>query len=279
LKKEKPEKTQRTWLRLVPWVLLIGLIAFIGIDGYFNEWRTPKRIWYWNTLELRGTSDTLWRLKANKDFTLIEIKDVRTIAIPESLSVFDKMYCDSGYYRLYFRYSDTASVQLQKMYQTLKTVDTANTFQKSINDAKKVYSNLQSLLGKPSPPSQDSISKNTQDTTIKFNQSNVGMQTNDEAMTAVKKILSSPPILVGVGLGVAISMGIDLLRGNAYCAVSKMDVFLVDSLQLGVRTGKWEGLPIDILWAFKQKKIIDSVQVNATADSTSRTVDSVKTKK
>jgi hypothetical protein len=43
------------------------------------------------------------------------------------------------------------------------------------------------------------------------------------------------------------------LRGNAYVAISKDDVFRLDSVKVGSRVGKWEGLPIDILWVFARQ--------------------------
>ncbi len=96
---------------------------------------------------------------------------------------------------------------------------------------------------------------------------------SDEVVAVAKKLMSDPRVLAGVGIGIVASAGIDLLRGNAYLAYSKDDVFRLDTLKVGSRVGTWEGSPIDILWAFGKQDTSGGVKLwkdstaAATADS------------
>lgn len=255
MKKEVDDKQQhRTWPRKLIAILSLALIAFVASDGYFNQWKTIKRIWSWNTLELQGQNNLTWRLKAGQDFQLINISDVRTTVRAESLLVFDQPLRDSGYYRLYFRPSDSVSVHLQKMYRTLLSYDTAGTITRSIEDTKKAYHNIQLLFGLDSATARDSLVNRTSDTTKQLSHTSLSLGGDEETSVALKKLLGSPQVIVGVGIGIALSAGSDLLRGGAYCAIAKNDVFRIDSIKLGMRVGVWEGAPIDILWALKKKE-------------------------
>src|SRR4030067_1591852 len=86
-------------LRKLLAVIILAMIAFAATDGYFNEWKTSKRLLYWNRLELKENKDSTRHLTARIDFRMIGIPEVRTNTIPESLRVFDQPLSDSGYYR------------------------------------------------------------------------------------------------------------------------------------------------------------------------------------
>lgn len=253
VKKDKAEKPARTWPRKLVAVLIFILTAFMASDAYFNEWRTFKRLWHLNTLELRERNSSVWHLKAKRDFQIIPIADVRTITTADSLVVFDKSYQDSGYYRLYFRSSDSISPQLQKMYQTLSKYDTAGTVLRSIEDTKRAYRNFQILLGMDSAFVKDSTRVPKTDSTKQTSRTSLG--DDDETSVAIKKILGSPQLILGVGAGLALSAGSDLLRGKAYCAIAKNDVFHIDSVKVGAKVGTWQGDSIDVIWALRKKEL------------------------
>jgi hypothetical protein len=249
VKKEKAEKPVRTWARRLAVLLVFILAAFIASDGYFNDWKTLKRLWHWNSLELTERNNSDWQLKAERDFQLIPISDVRTIANADSLVIFDKPYADSGYYRLYFRASDSASAQLQKMYRVLTKYDTAGNVLRAIEDTKRAFRNFQALLGIDTASVHDTTLIPKSDSTQQV--SRTGLGGDAEISVAMRKVLASPQLIIGVGLGLAMSAGSDFLRGNAYCAIAKNDVFHIDSIKLGAKVGTWQGDSIDVLWAFK----------------------------
>ena len=257
------QQTLQSRLRKLVAVILLAMAAFAATDGYFNEWKTSKRLLYWNRLELKEHNESTWHLTSRIDFRMIGIPDVRTITIPESLKVFDQPLRDSGYYRLYFRFSDTASVQLQKMYQTLSSLDTSRILQRTVEDAKKAFQNIQGLLGKSPAPVSDTTFVHTNDSSNQISQITLTMNPEDEAAFVIKKLFGSPQVILGVGIGMALSAGVDLLRGDAYCAIAKSDVFRTDSLKIGAYAGTWEGMPIDILWAMKKVEIQQPVHISS----------------
>jgi hypothetical protein len=254
--KDKPDDStlQRTWPRTLAAVVLFALIAFAGSDGYFNEWKTFRRLGSWNTLELRDRGDSTWQLTARRDFWLLSIADIRSITVPESLAKFDQSYGDSGYYRIYFRMSDTSSSRLQRMADFLALVDTGRALSRSVDDAKRALRNLGKLLGGPKPLVKDTIPSGNRDTTERLLRSSQSLGTEDEAIAVARKIATNPQVIIGLGLGIAASTGIEMLRGNAFCAISEKDVFRVDSIKAGARTGKWEGSSIDIMWVLAKKR-------------------------
>jgi hypothetical protein len=266
--KEKKEPV-RNRLQKIAAVLLLALIAFVGIDGYFNSWGTIRSLAALNTLELRDKSGHSWDLVAKKDFQLVSIKDVRNVLSPDSLFAFDRQYREDGFYRLYFRTSDSASAKLQKMYQTLQAVDSGQTIKRTIEDAERAYQNLQRILRFNRPELRDSVSRIPADSTAKFSKSDLDLGSGDEAASVIKKFASNPQVIVGLGIGIVASAAIDLLRGDAYVALSKGNVFRLDSINVGTRVGTWEGSPIDILWVFaKQDTVGEKKQTNQARDST-----------
>ena len=139
------------------------------------------------------------------------------------------------------------------MYQTLLTYDTTQTIQHTVEDAQRAYQNLQRILRRIPPVFPDTSKPGLVDSGTKVSRSDIALAPGDEAMAVVRKVISDPHVLAGVGIGIVASAGIDLLRGNAYVAYSKDDVFRLDTLKMGTRVGAWQGMPIDILWAFAKQ--------------------------
>lgn len=240
-------------------ILLLAIIATVLIDGYFSNWSIFRTLVSLNTLELRDRSDRSWQLLERRDFRLVKVEDVRSIATTDSLLSFDKPYREAGYYRLYFRSSDSSSTNLQKMYQALVSYDTAHAIQRTVEDARRAYQNLQRIVHFNRPTSQDTGSRVQTDSSKKFSESDIALAPGDEAMAVVRKVISDPHVLAGVGIGIVASAGIDLLRGKAYIAYSNDDVFRLDTLKVGSRVGTWQGMPIDILWAFARQDTMTGV--------------------
>jgi hypothetical protein len=253
-KKTDEEKLSRHLLRKIAAVLLFALIVVVLIDGYFSDWSLIRTLVALNTLELRDRADRPWELTERRDFQLVKIGDVRAIVDTDSLLQFDQPYRDSGYYRLYFRSSDSSSMKLEKMYQVLLSYDTAQTIKHTVEDARRAYQNLQRILHPGGPVVRDTATSTRKDSATKYSLSGVSSSGGDEAMAVARKIVSDPRVLAGAGIGIVASAGIELLRGSAFVAISKQDVFRLDSLKVGSRVGKWEGLPIDILWVFAKKE-------------------------
>ncbi len=231
-------------------ILLFAVIAVIVIDGYFSNWSIIRTLISLNTLRLQDRSDRSWDLLERRDFRLVKLDDIRSVLDIDSLMAIDKPYREAGYYRLYFRTSDSSSTKLEKMYETLLSYDTAHTIQRTVQDARRAYTNLQHLLHPGSAGTADTANVVQKDSTPTVMQSDIQGQPSDEVMAVAKKIMSDPRVLAGVGIGIVASAGIDFLRGNAFVAYAPNDVFKLDSLKVGSRVGTWEGTPIDILWAF-----------------------------
>jgi hypothetical protein len=249
VKKDKSQKPARTWPRTLAVLLAVIVIVFAAADAYFNGWKTITRLWNWNILELRENKTSVVHLKANRDFRIIPISDARTIADADSLAAFDKPYRESGYYRIYFRSSDSASAQLQKMYLALSKYDTSGAVLRSLEDTKRAFRNIQALLGIDSAHVRDTVARKT-DSTNRVSETSLGE--DDETSVAMRKILGTPQVILGVGVGLALSAGSDLLKGNAYCAVAENDVFHIDSIKVGAKVGTWQGDSIDVVWAFRK---------------------------
>ncbi|HEY6953509.1 MAG TPA: hypothetical protein VI758_13970 [Bacteroidota bacterium] len=262
-------------LRTITAILLLALFVFVAVDGYFNGWGFVRTLVSLNKLELTGKSGETWEIFAQKEFRLVRIRDVRALLNTDSLLSFDRPYRDAGLYRLYFRYSDSSSAKLQKMYQALLNVDTAQTIKHTVEDAEHAYQNLQRILHFNKPAVHDTLAFQIPDSAKAIAKANLDLGSGDETQSVLRKIASSPQIAIGVGIGLAASAGIDLLRGNAYLAVSSNDVFRLDSINLGTRAGSWEGTPIDIVWAFgRQDTVGTTTQVNPphqqSGDTTTR---------
>jgi hypothetical protein len=257
-------------LQKVTAILLLAFIAFVSIDGFFNGWGTIRSIMTMNTLELRGKNNLSWKLLARRDFQLISVKSIQNVLIPDSLRNIDSVYRNAGYYRLYFRTSDSLSPKLQKMYQALLTVDTGQTIKRTITDAERAYLNIQKILHTGKSLFRDSSKRSSPDTSTKIVKNDLTLGSGDEAASVLKRIASNPEVLIGLGIGVAASTAIDLFKGGAYLAVAKNDVFRLDSLNVGTRTGTWEDAPIDILWAFAKQDTIARRNDNINQVSTLR---------
>ncbi len=240
-------------LRTATGILLLALIVFVGIDAYFNNWSIVRTLISLNTLHLKDKSGNSWDLIARKDFQILKIKDIRRVTDPDSLGLFDQSYRDAGLYRLYFRNSDSSSVRLQKMYQALLSLDSAQTIKHTVEDADRAYHNVQRILHPGESMRSDSASMRQRDSARSVSKSDLALGSGDETSAVIRKIVSNPQVLVGAGIGIVALAGVDLLRGDVYVASSREDVFRIDSIVVGTHAGSWEGSPIDILWTFSPK--------------------------
>lgn len=255
-KTKEEQKSPGNRLQKYTAVLLLALVIVVLIDGYFGNWGIVRTLVSLSTLELRDRSGNQWDLVVRKDFQLVKIKDVRTIVDTDSLLAFDRLYRDAGYFRLYFRTSDSSSTKLQKMYQALLSVDTAQTIKHTVEDAQRAYQNLQRILRLNRPSAQDSNKTGRSDSTVRLSKGDITFGSGDETTAVLRKVVSDPHVLTGVGIGIVASAAIDLFQGNAYVALSKEDVFRLDSIKVGSRVGSWEGSQIDILWVFAKQDTV-----------------------
>lgn len=272
--KEEEQKPRSNRLQKATAILLLALIVFVGIDGYFNKWSIVRTLANLNTLQLKDTSGKVWELTARQDFQILRVNDIRRIVNTDSLFAFDQPYRDAHFYRLYFRNSDSSSARLQRLYQTLLSVDSSQTIRHTVEDAERAYRNLQWILHPGQAVAPDSSGTVGRDSSKKISRGDLALGSGDETESVVRKYVSSPQVLLGAGLGIVASAGIDLLRGDAFVAYSKDDAFHLDSLSLGSQVGMWEGSPIDILWAFAPQ---DSLMDRKTEESR-MTKDSSKTR-
>jgi len=250
-------------LRAFAVVVVVALVVVTGIDGYFNQWGTVKTILNWNSLELTGVDGFDWELRASRDFALVRLEAPAILAEPESLAAFDRPFREAGMYRLYFRLSDSASSTLKILYEKIGELDTAGTMQHSLQDAERAYTNIRRLLGIDTaavhllPPKASKDSVGAADTLRSpgvmgsgaITEGDLGLGSTRDVTTVVSRLLGkSPYAIAGVGIGILASAGLDLLKGEAYVASARRDVFQIDNLRAGARVGRWEGKDIDILW-------------------------------
>jgi hypothetical protein len=283
-----PDKTMIA-LRKIASAILVSVIIFLALDGYLNRWGVVRTLIDWHTLELRGTDGSAWYLKSTKNFKLIKIDDPEQIFRAENLAAFDQPFREEGMYRLYFRISDSGSIRLQSLYQAISSVDSTERIQQALDEAQRAYRNLVRLLGFDTTVVADSIPFQQDEQRVPVVENDMMARQDDNVGSAVVRLLSrSPQVLVGLGIGIAASAGVDLMEGKTYCAVSPDDCFRLDLLKVGVRVGAWEGKSIDILWAFgkvdsprprapRQMPVREVPETLSTADSTEfpTSVDSV----
>jgi hypothetical protein len=243
-------------LRKFTAILLLALIAFVGIDAYFNNWSIVRTLASLNTLQLKNKSGQTWDLLARRDFQIVRVKDVQQLVNGDSLLAFDQSYRDSGFYRLYFRHSDSSSARMQRMYQAFQSLDTAQTVKHTLEDAKRAYRNLQIILHPGQPIPVDSVPTTQYDSSKTVSRGDLALGSGDETSVVIRKFVSNPQVLVGAGIGIVAMASVNLLRGDAYVAYAKENVFGLDSIAVGTRVGLWEGSPIDILWAFAPKETV-----------------------
>jgi hypothetical protein len=261
--KEKQEPVSSP-LQKAATILLFALIVFLVVDAYFNDWSFVRSLASLNTLELSDTSGGSWDLIARRDFQLVRIKSGQNILSADSLLVFDQPYRDAGYYRLYFRNSDSSSARLQRMYQTLLRTDSTQVIKRTVEDAQRAYLNLRKILHANRPALADTSAHGNPDSLLQVAKSDLALGTGTETSIIVRRIVSNPQVLVGVGIGIAASAGVDLLKGDVFLALAKEDVYRLDSLKVGTRVGRWEGSPIDILWAFAKQDSLSREQPATT---------------
>lgn len=270
-KTEQPQPKKRNWLKILATVLVLSVIGFIGFDGYINRWAFVRSIQHYNQLELQRQDGTWVVIRANTDFRLHRIDEIAILFNPDSLSAFDAPFRNEGFGRLYFRISDSSSAKMERLYRTLSTFDTAETIRQSIEDARRNYRKLLYALKIDTVAVVDSSKKASMDSTKRLVET--GMSGSDKDFsTAVGRLLRNPQLAIGAGLGLAAAFGIELLQGDAYVAVAKEGILRVDSLRFGAEVARWEGNPIDVLWAFEKR---DSSQRLTKPDTLSLKSDSL----
>ena len=252
----KTEKTPQTdekkkgGVRKLLLLLFVALVAILAYDGYFNHWFFVRGLLYRNVLEVRLSDGTIRTLKIGPDVQIAKLSETTALESPATISEIDRSYREAGLYRIYFRHSDAKSDRLQKVYESLAVIDTGQSVKKSVEDVQRAYANLRRALRIDTTRS-DSVTVILPDSTGKLVQTIILSGSNDDLAKDVARVLGrNPQVLVGVGLGLAASLGLELLHGQVFVATSQRDLFGIDSVQAGVRTGSWEGRPIDILWMF-----------------------------
>lgn len=262
---EQQEQPRSNRLQKVAAILVLALVVFVAVDGYFNKWSTVRTLANLSTLQLRNTPGKTWDLTARQDFQIRKVGDVRTIVYTDSLLAFDRPYREAGYYRLYFRISDSSSARLHRLYQALLDADSSQTIRHTVENAQRAYQNLHRILHPGQSIPHDSSGITPHDSSKTIAKGDLALGAGDETESVVRKYASSPQVLLGAGLGIVASATVDWLRGDAFVAWSREDVFRIDSLSIGSQSGTWEGSPIDILWAFAPKDTLkaspDSVRL------------------
>lgn len=262
---KEDQEPPRNRLKKATAILLLALIVFVGIDAYFNNWAIVRTLIFLNTLQLRDKTGQTWDLIARRDFQIFRIKDVVRVVNTDSLLVLDRPYRAAGFYRLYFRNSDSSSAKLQRMYQALLTIDSAQTIKHTVEDAERAYQNLQRIRSHNRQIPFDTVSHGRFDSAKAMTKGDLALGSGNETAAIVRRFVSSPQVLVGAGIGIVASAGVDLLRGDAFVALSKEDVFRLDSIKVGSQVGLWEGSPIDILWAFAPNDTLAKILTGGTS--------------
>ena len=260
---EEPSKPRRR-LRRVVTVLVIALAVTIVIDGYFNRWDAALSLLHWRTLALQSDDGIEWKLGTSNGMTVLRIADPARLVHLDSLRAFDHPYNTAGFYRLYFRRSDSLSSTVHALYQKLSEYDTTHTIDRTIFMGGRALHTLLRLVGKDTttvadsyvpPPSMPERSLEGRSTpgpaadSIRI--AGVWSGTTSDVTEAATKIVGrSPTAIIGIGLGVVAAAGLDLLKGEVYLAYASSDIFRLHGLTVGPRAGTWEGKEIDILWLF-----------------------------
>lgn len=264
-------------------VVLVAVACVVATDGIFNRWDLARMLLHWNTLELRGTDGEDWMLDAPGDCRVQKIEDPRTIVVFDSLAAFDRPHREAGLYRLYFRISDSVSTTLAAISAGLAEVDSTGELRRTVAQGEQVYRNLLRLFGSDTtgaaPAAEQTMaSPEKLSDTLALHRSPAGevafedlggVSEKDMGRLFGKVVGKSPTILIGIGVGVAASAGLDLLKGEAYVAVASEDVFRMEALEAGARAGRWEGKDIDIFWVFAPDQ---AERLPQAADTLTRTI-------
>jgi hypothetical protein len=279
--KKEPSKFKKR-LRQGLIVLVIGLIVTIGVDGYFNRWDATLSLLYWKSLELHGNDGSARRLGASDGITVVRITEASRLAQHDSLLAFDQPYETAGFYRLYFRRSDSLSSTVSALYSELSLYDTSHLIDKTIFNSENAYRSVLRFVGQDTTrdagayvaPVVDSIRAKSLRPALS-DSIHVGElwsgTTSDVAEGATKLIGRSPTAIIGIGLGIVAAAGLDLLKGEVYIAYAITDVFRLSEMSIGPRSGRWEGKDIDVLWVAAPKgpteAVRDSTAVVVKSDS------------
>ncbi len=247
-----PSRSLRIFL-----ILLVAVACVVAMDGIINHWEFARTLMHWNALELRGTDDSSWILKAPGDCTILSIDDPRTIVVFDSLAAYDRPHREAGLFRLYFRISDSVSTTLAAMSARLSEVDESGELRQTVLQGGHAYRNFLRLIGLDttkleirSAQGRDTLQP-AQPTSGAVVLNDVGTGSEKDVGRIIGKVLGkNPTLLIGIGVGLAASAGLGLLKGETYVALAPTDVFRMQTLEVGMRAGRWEGKDIDIFWVF-----------------------------
>jgi len=243
----------RSAVKTVLIAVVLAVAAFVGVDGYLNERALTSRLLHGGELALSDGREEEWILHEEADFELIPVSDVGHIAQPESLMAFDRKYRDAGYYRLYFRLSDSLSAKLKRLSDVAAKVDTGRMIERSIADAQTAYGVLRRMVGLDSGAIRDTSRVAVADTSVRKVESGMAMGTEQALSKVATQILKQPQVIAGIGVGLAAAAGMEMLQGESYVAVAKTNVFRIGDVSADTRSGRWEGRPIDVLWIFAKE--------------------------
>jgi hypothetical protein len=267
----------RSALKMTLLALVLAVAAFIGVDGYLNEWALSHKLMHGGELTLTDGRGDEWTLNEQSDFVLLPVDDIGQITNPDSLMAFDRRY--AGYYRLYFRLSDSLSAKLKRLSDAAAKVDTGRMIERSIADAQTAYGVLRRIVGLDSGAIRDTSRVVAADTAVRKVESGMAMGSEQALSKVATQILKQPQVIAGIGVGLAAAAGMEAFQSENYLAFSRTNVFRIGEVSAAVRSGKWEGRPIDILWIFAQEDttrrywlqpaVIDTVQADtAFVDTT-----------
>jgi hypothetical protein len=260
---KEPSKFRKR-LRQAVAVLVIALIVTIAIDGSFNHWEGILTLLHRHTLALQSDDGTAWTLSSGNGITVVRITDPARLFHVDSLRTFDRPYNTAGFYRLYFRRSDSLSSTVSALYRKLSEYDKGHKIDRTIFTGGQAYHAVLRFFGQdttkdtavyvPPPPvaatpADESSTPGLLDDSIHIGSLWSGAA-SDVTEAATKLIGRSPTAVIGIGLGVVAAAGLDLLKGDVYLAYANSDVFHLRDVTVGPRAGTWEGKEIDILWLF-----------------------------
>lgn len=258
---EKPPGRLTSLLRSAALLLFLGLASFVTYDGLLNHKHVMMRLLHWRQLQIRLRTGHDWTMKDGREFQVVGLKD--SVLNDSAIAVIDQAYRAGGYARIYFRYADGQSDRLAQLYRNLAVIDTGETVRRSVEDITRRFHAVRRALRLEPNSYPDSLARHDSGSPQEEIGTNVIGTPEKDAVDQLKAVAKqNPAILVGIGVGIAASAGIDLLGGQTFVALSTTYDRRIDSIETGSKTGLWEGRPIDVLWCFASA-IHDSLQVGA----------------
>jgi hypothetical protein len=260
---KEPSKFRKR-LREAGMILVVAIIVSVAVDGYFNRWDAILSLLHWHTLALQSEDGEEWRLSSGDRITVVRINDSARLFHLDSLRTFDRPYNTAGFYRLYFRRSDSLSSTVSALYRKFSEYDKGHKVDRTIFAGRQAFRSALRFFGQdttkdtavyvppvpvPSERPSDAPSLGIMSDSIRLGTLWSGTA-SDITEAATKLVGRSPTAVIGIGLGVVAAAGLDLLKGDVYLAYANTDVFRLRTLTVGPRAGTWEGKDIDILWLF-----------------------------